>query len=65
MLYGFELDKQVSLRDVYEALEKVTLSAHGGGHEIDLGDAGWHTIDCESEDIKLDVETLIREIGEM
>lgn len=60
MLYGFELDKQVSLRKVYEVLESFKVGTTST-HEIDLGDAGYHDVECSNSSI----EEIIREIGEM
>lgn len=59
-MYGFELDKQVSLRNVYEVLESFKVGTTDK-HEVDLGDAGYHDVECSSAGI----EEIIREIGSL
>lgn len=58
-LYNFELDKTVTLREVAEALEKVDKRSGHGEHEIDLGEAGWHTIECD-ESFEVNTEEFLR-----
>lgn len=53
-----DLDKTVTIREVSEALEK-HLGSSTGSHEIDLGDFGYETIDCDTSP---DIETILREL---
>lgn len=43
---NFEADKLVRIGDVMDFLEKYT--RYDNEHEFDLGDAGYHRIDCEN-----------------
>ena len=53
-----DLDKTVTIREVSEALEK-HLGPSAGAHEIDLGDFGYETIECDANP---DVETILLEL---
>lgn len=45
-LRQFELDKVVTLRQVLNALEHYRSDSDFGDHEVDFGEAGYHTIPC-------------------
>lgn len=53
-----DLDKTVTIREVSEVLEK-HLGSYTGSHEIDLGDFGYKTIDCDANP---DIETILLDL---
>lgn len=60
---NFEADKLVRIGDVMDFLEKYT-RGDWGSHEIDLGDAGFHTVDCDQSPNLDDVATELLKIAE-
>lgn len=63
---NFEADKLVRIGDVMDILEKY---ARGGrdSHEIDLGEAGSHTVDCDQtpnlDDVVVELLTIAERGG--
>lgn len=57
-LRNCDLDKQVTLREVYELLHSKYRGT--GEHEIDLGDFGYQLIACDD---RVDVNSVIQELG--
>lgn len=53
-----DLDKTVTIQEVSEALEK-HLGSSTRAHEIDLGDFGYKTIDCDANP---DIETILLDL---
>lgn len=68
-MYGFELDKTVTVRQVEEVLTRTLRSftfTIDGTHEIYLGDAGTHYVDCDtelSEDLEGYIEDVLKELA--
>lgn len=60
---NFEADKLVRIGDVMDFLEKYT-RGDGDSHEIDLGDAGTHTVDCDQSPNLDDVAAELLTIAE-
>lgn len=60
---NYELDKFVTLNDVAHVLETHSRDSTGGTHEVDLGDAGYHTVYCNEDDSGLDLEAILRELA--
>ena len=58
---NYELNSLVSLGDVLEAIEWNT-ERGTGSHDIDLGDAGFVTVDCESS-VRVDIEAVEHELA--
>lgn len=50
-----DLPKKVTLEDVQKALEVSIRNYGGGSREVDLGDFGYHDIDCDNADMNEDV----------
>ena len=57
---NYELAGTVTLEDVALVLETHTRDSTGGTHEVDLGDAGYHSIDC---DAGVDTEEILNELA--
>ena len=57
---NYELAGTVTLEDVALVLETHTRDSTGGTHEVDLGDAGYHSIDC---DAGVDTEAILNELA--
>ena len=60
---NFEADKLVRIGDVMDFLEKYA-DRGWGDHEIDLGDAGYHTVDCDQSPNLDDVAAELLQIAE-
>lgn len=61
---NYELGHFVTLNDVAQVLEAHSRDSTGGTHEVDLGEAGYHTVYCnEDDESRLDVEVILNELA--
>lgn len=60
---NYELAGTVTLKDVALVLETHTRDSTGGTHEVDLGDAGYHTVYCNEDENRLDMEAILNELA--